>query len=108
MKNVDDTMSIKPTRPDMNPASAAPSRAAGTAPAAGSPKTSEAAATNKDTVTFTSNVEAMLKLEETLAKIPDVDNTRVAAIKASIAEGNYRIDTDQIVNNLLNIEKDLS
>ena len=108
MKNVDDSMSIKPTRPDMNPPSAASSRAAGAVPAAGPSKTSETAPVNKDTVTFTSNVEAMLKLEETLAKVPDVDNARVATIKASIAEGSYRIDTGKIVSGLLNIEKDLN
>lgn len=108
MKNVDDPMSIKPTRPEMNPPSSASSRVAGASPAAGPSKTSETAAVSKDTVTFTSNVDAMLKLEETLASIPAVDNTRVAAIRASIAEGSYRIDTDKIVSSLLSIEKDLS
>tara|TARA_R110002073_G_scaffold82892_5_gene197788 strand:- start:4805 stop:4957 length:153 start_codon:yes stop_codon:yes gene_type:complete len=50
----------------------------------------------------------MQKLEEKLASIPDIDDSRVANIKASIAEGSYRIDTDKIVNSLLSLEKDLS
>ena len=60
-----------------------------------------------DTVTFTNTAAEMLKLEESLANLPDIDNSRVAAIKASIADGNYEVDPEKIVDSLLNIEKDL-
>ena len=108
MKNVDDPMSVKPTRPELNPPSTASTRASGPSSAAGSPKPSTAESVSRDTVTFTSNVDAMQKLEEKLASIPDIDDSHVANIKASIAEGSYRIDTDKIVNSLLSLEKDLS
>ena len=104
MKNVDDPMSVKPTRPELNPPSTASTRASGPSSAAGSPKPSTAESVSRDTVTFTSNVDAMQKL----ASIPDIDDSHVANIKASIAEGSYRIDTDKIVNSLLSLEKDLS
>lgn len=60
-----------------------------------------------DTVTFTNTAAEMLKLEESLSNVPDIDNSRVEAIKASISEGSYQIDPEKIVSNLLNIEKDL-
>lgn len=60
-----------------------------------------------DTVTFTNTAAEMLKLEENLANLPDIDNSRVDAIKASIADGNYQVDPEKIVDSLLNIEKDL-
>ena len=101
-------MSVKPTRPELNPPSTASTRTTGPSSVAGASKPSAADSVSKDTVTFTSNVDAMLKLEEKLASIPDVDNARVESIRASIAEGSYRIDTGKIVDNLLNIEKDLN
>jgi negative regulator of flagellin synthesis FlgM len=59
-----------------------------------------------DTVTFTSTAAGMLKLEESLAKIPDIDSARVSSIQASIAQGVYQIDPEKIVANLLKLEKD--
>ena len=50
----------------------------------------------------------MLKLQESLANIPDIDNSRVDTIKASIAEGTYQINPEKIVDSLLSIEKDLT
>lgn len=107
MKNTDDTMSIKPPRADVNQGSQAPSKVAGTSGTAAAQNT-RAPGVSSDTVTFTNTVAEMLKLEESLAKIPDVDSTLVAAIQASIAEGSYKIDPEKIVDNLLKIEKDLT
>lgn len=108
MKNADDTMSIKPPRTDMNQGSQATNQVTGTA-GSGSTRasTSSKAGAGSDTVTFTNTVAEMLKLEESLAKIPDINDARVEAIKASIAEGNYQIDSEKIVDSLLKLEKDL-
>jgi len=65
-------------------------------------------ATSSDTVTFTTTASEMLKLQESLANIPDIDNSRVDTIKASIAEGTYQINPEKIVDSLLSIEKDLT
>lgn len=64
--------------------------------------------TGDDTVTITSSAAGMLKLEQSLADIPDVDHARVSAIRASIAEGSYHIDSDRIVDKLLGIEQELT
>ena len=107
MKNTDNTMSIRPPRADVNQGSQPPSQVAGTSGTAAAPS-NKAAAVSSDTVTFTNTVAEMLKLEESLANIPDIDSVRVAAIQASIAEGSYEIDAEKIVDKLLKIEKDLS
>lgn len=109
MKNVDNPMSIKPTRPDMNQSSApAPTpRVSGASEAKGPAKDSGASSVGKDTVTLTNTAADMLKLEERLASIPDIDDMRVAAIKEQIENGNYQVDADKIVDGLLRIEKDL-
>lgn len=109
MKNVDNPMSVKPTRPDMSQSSApAPTpRVSGVSEAKGPSKDSAASAVSKDTVTLTNAATDMLKLEERLGSIPDIDDARVAAIKEQIENGSYRVDADKIVNGLLSIEKDL-
>ena len=107
MKNADNSMSIRPPRADVNQGSQPPTQVSGTSGPASTPG-NKAPGVSSDTVTFTNTVAEMLKLEESLAKIPDVDDTRVAALQASIAEGSYKIDPEKIVDNLLKIEKDLS
>ena len=105
MKNVDKTMSISPPRADLNQASQAPNRATGASSGTRSASSSSASSVSGDTVTFTKTVTEMLKLEENLANIPDMDDARVSAIKLSIAEGNYQVNPDKIVDGLLDIEK---
>ncbi|HDY82118.1 MAG: flagellar biosynthesis anti-sigma factor FlgM [Gammaproteobacteria bacterium] len=107
MKNVDNAMSIRPPRADLNQGSQPPTRVAGTSGTSAAPG-DEGSRVSSDTVTFTNNVAEMLKLEENLANIPDIDDARVTAIKASIADGVYQIDPEKIVNGLLKIEKGFS
>ena len=108
MKNTDNTMSIRPPRADVNQGSQPSSPVSGTSSGAGAATSNKAPGVSGDTVTFTNTVAEMLKLEESLANIPDVDSARVAAIQASIADGSYEIDAEKIVENLLKIEQDLS
>ena len=65
------------------------------------------AAAAGDTVTLTATAAELLKLEDSLSGIPDVDRTRVSEIKAAIADGSYRVDPEKIVDRLLGIEKEL-
>ena len=58
-------------------------------------------------MTLTSEAAGLLKLEESLAEIPDIDSARVAALKSAIADGSYQPDPEKIVDRLLNIEKDI-
>lgn len=106
MKNVDNPMGVKPTRPETNPASQSSNRVEKT-PATGSAANPGTDAVGKDTVSFSSNVDKLHRLEQQLSSVPQVNDARVETIKAAIAEGNYRIETQQLVDNLLNIERDL-
>lgn len=108
MKETDNNMNVRPPRTDVNQgsqtASTRATTSAGNAPGA----SSNASPISGDTVTLTSSVDQMVKLEELLASIPEVDSNRVSQIKASIADGSYQVDPEKIVDKLLQIEKDLS
>ena len=110
MKDTDIAMTVKPPRADVGQSSLTATQKSGTAgnnPA--TPEKATAARTGgSDTVTLTSSASEMAKLEENLARIPDVDNTRVEAIKASIADGSYKVDPEQVVDKLMKFEKDLT
>ena len=106
MDPIDNTMNIKPTRADLNQGSQQTGRVSSQS-SSDSSKDSAASVSAGDTVTFTNTAAEMLKLEETLASLPDIDDNRVASIKASIAEGSYQVDPEKIVDNLLNLERDL-
>ena len=104
-------MNIRVPRTDLNQGSQQTGQVSGTSLVEN--KSDKSAGTSgggssSDTVTFTTTASEMLKLEESLANIPDIDNSRVAAIKASIAEGKYEINPEKIVDSLLSIEKDLT
>ena len=66
-----------------------------------------AAAVSDDTVTLTGAAAQLLRLEESLASMPEVDSSRVAQFKAAIAEGSYQVDPEKIVQRLLSVENDL-
>jgi negative regulator of flagellin synthesis FlgM len=40
-----------------------------------------------------------------LAKAPPVDETRVAVLKAAIADGSYRVDPDAIADAMLRLDR---
>lgn len=108
MKETNNNMNIRPPRTDVNQGSQtastrAPNSSGGVSGASGNQNP-----VSGDTVTLTNSVDQMAKLEELLANVPDVDSSRVAEIKASIADGSYQVDPEKIVDKLLQIEKDLS
>lgn len=106
MDSVDNKMNIKTSRTDVNPSSQQATRAnRSSAEVASAPAHSSLA--ENDKVTFTNAAAELLKLEETLALIPEVDDNRVAVIQASIADGSYQVEPEKIVDNLLNLERDL-
>ncbi len=69
------------------------------------PSTADAAST--DEVTITRAATELLQLEDQLAALPDADLERVDAIRKAIGDGSYQVDAEQIVNNLLQAERDL-
>lgn len=108
MDPTENTMNIKPPRIDLNQGSQQTNQVSDSDNARVKSTSDATTATSSDTVTFTTTASEMLKLQESLANIPDIDNSRVDAIKASIAEGSYQVNPEKIVDSLLSIEKDLT
>ena len=60
-----------------------------------------------DTVSLTDTATQLQSLQQTLADAPVVNNDRVSALKAAIAEGSYNVDPTELANNMINFEQQL-
>lgn len=74
-----------------------------------SDKTQDLAANSSrvDTVSLTDTATQLQSLQQTLADAPVIDNDRVSALKAAIAEGSYNVDPAELANNMINFEQQL-
>jgi len=99
-------MTIRTPQADLNQGSQQATRVTARTDA-GPAKGADKPAASGDTVTLTREAAGLLKLEESLADIPDIDSARVAALKSAIADGSYQADPEKIVDRLLSIEKDI-
>ena len=54
-----------------------------------------------DSVSLSSAGQTMAKIEANLVKSPEVDEAKVAQLKAAIENNSYTIDEDNIANKLL-------
>lgn len=79
----------------------------GTGAGHGAAQRPAAAVTTDDTVDLTRSAQLLAKLEDTLAQQPDIDPGRVEAVKASIANGDYKIDTGKIAEALLRTDREI-
>ncbi len=68
-------------------------------------RTPERAAAS-DTVELTSGAKLLERLEKTLASLPDIDASRVEAVKTAIASGDYEIDAVKIADALLRTDRE--
>lgn len=59
------------------------------------------AGTEKDSVSLSSKAQTMGRLEAKIADTPDVDEAKVATIKAAISEGRYQVDSQTIAERML-------
>lgn len=57
-----------------------------------------------DSVSLSSNAQALKALEEKIQKLPDVNEKRVAQIKAALASGQYSVDDLVVADKLLNLD----
>lgn len=55
-----------------------------------------------DNVSLSDEGQTLAKLEAKLADMPDVDEAKVAEIRAKLANGSYQIDPGAIAEKLLN------
>lgn len=104
MNPIENEMNVKPPRADLNQGTLKTGSTNkvddGSAKAASAP-------VDGDSLSLTHAALEMSRLEETLNNIPDVDGNRVNELMTAIANGEYQIDTDKLVSQLLQAEKDL-
>jgi negative regulator of flagellin synthesis FlgM len=61
-------------------------------------------ASRSDTVSLTDTAELLQSLQKIVVDTPVVDQSKVDAIRAAIADGSYTIDASKVAQNLLNLE----
>ena len=66
-----------------------------------------AAAPAADSLRLTGEAAGLQALERELAAPAGIDLARVAAIRAALEDGSYRIDPQEIANRLLALEREL-
>ncbi len=60
-----------------------------------------------DTVSLTSTATQLQSLQQTLSDAPVVNNERVEALRAAIADGSYQVDATELAQNMINFETQL-
>jgi negative regulator of flagellin synthesis FlgM len=60
-----------------------------------------------DTVELTSSARLLERLEKSLAAMPELDTSRIEAVKLAIERGDYRIDAERIADAILRSEREL-
>ncbi len=57
-----------------------------------------------DSVELTDNAKLLHKLADGIDEVPAVDNDKVNAIKQAIANGEYKVDSEQVAKKLAQFE----
>lgn len=107
MNPIDSSTNVRGPRPDTG---ASARRGAGLGPASdGDSRAGKVAdpADSGESVSLTRTASSLLALEAKLRELPGVDQARVEAVRRSIDEGRYVIDTRRIVDSLLQSEREL-
>lgn len=60
-----------------------------------------------DTVELTSSAKLLERLEKSLAGMPDLDPSRVEAVRTAIQQGDYQIDAERIAEAILRSDQEL-
>ncbi len=66
-----------------------------------------AAAQGGDQLSLTTSAQLLKELSDVVAATPEVDASRVEAIKQAIADGTYQVDAGRIADQLLKLEDQL-
>ncbi len=87
-----------------------PNRNVGSRDDRGNDKSSPVSAseTRPDTVSLTDTATQLQSLQQTLSEVPEVDSDKVEAIRAAIADGSYSVDVNELAQNLIEFEQQLS
>lgn len=68
----------------------------------------KASATAASPVRITDQARQLAALEQALSEVPEVNETRVAAIRLAIEQGQYEVNPERIADKLLRTERELS
>lgn len=90
-----------PTTPPANEQNALRTQRENTSPAAPAAQPAPAAKAAADSVNLSSGAVALKALEEKIQKLPEVNEKRVAEIKAALASGSYKVDDLVVADKLL-------
>lgn len=91
-----------PTTPTANEQNALRAQRENTSPAApAAQQPAPAAKAAADSVNLSSGAVALKALEEKIQKLPEVNEKRVAEIKAALASGSYKVDDLVVADKLL-------
>lgn len=71
----------------------------------GEPKTAEQ---QSDDVHITGTARQLVELETMVKDMPAVDEAKVAALSAAIAQGTYKVSAEKVADNLMQIEQALA
>jgi negative regulator of flagellin synthesis FlgM len=58
-------------------------------------------------VRITDSARQLAALEQAIRDLPDVDEAKVAAARAAIADGTYQVSPDRIADKLIRLEREL-
>jgi negative regulator of flagellin synthesis FlgM len=61
-----------------------------------------------DHVTLTDSAKSLQKIEEALANAPVVDSAKVEAVKLSLANGSYQVDSQRVADKILLFDRHLN
>lgn len=67
-----------------------------------------AAAAEGQGVRITDSARQLAALEQAIRDLPDIDEARVAQVRAAIADGTYQVSPERIADKLLRMESELA
>ncbi|WP_213876109.1 flagellar biosynthesis anti-sigma factor FlgM [Pseudomonas sp. dw_358] len=101
-------MAIDLSRLNNSPAVSTTTRSSGTkessAVSADTSVTKTSAVSSGEPVTLSDGAQQLQKITDKLNDQPTVNSARVAALKQSIADGSYQVDSAKVAGKLLNFE----
>jgi len=62
---------------------------------------------SEDTVSLSSQSRQVIELQKQLKNAPEIDSSKIEAIRQEIANGNYPLDAEKIAESMINLEKSL-
>lgn len=64
--------------------------------------------TRTDAVALTDTAVRLKRIEANLAELPEVDQSKVDALREQVEGGDYQIDGNEVARKLMQMEQDLS